>query len=65
MREEGLDTENYVPKYSTVIKLARLLVVQEAYERRRETIEQYGNRGLSAEKAREKTSSHYVLTRAV
>ena len=41
MREdEGwLDAEDYTPKYSAVIKLARLMVVQEAYERRREAIE--------------------------
>jgi hypothetical protein len=42
MREDDgwLDAEDYTPKYSAVIKLARLMVVQEAYERRREAIEQ-------------------------
>jgi len=41
MREDDgwLDAEDYTPKYSAVIKLARLMVVQEAYERRREAIE--------------------------
>jgi hypothetical protein len=40
MREDDgwLDAEDYTPKYSAVIKLARLMVVQEAYERRREAI---------------------------
>jgi hypothetical protein len=40
MREDDgwLDAEDYTPKYSAVIKLARLIVVQEAYERRREAI---------------------------
>ena len=65
MREdEGwLDAEDYTPKYSAVIKLARLMVVQEAYERRREAIAQYESRGLSAKRAQEKAHSHYVLTR--
>jgi len=67
MREdEGwLDTEDYTPKYSAVIKLVRLMVVQEAYERRREAIEQYESRGLSTKAAQEKASSHYVLTRGL
>jgi hypothetical protein len=60
-----LDAEDYTPKYLAVIKLARLIVVQEAYERRREAIEQYENRGLSAKQAREKASSYYVLTRGL
>jgi hypothetical protein len=60
-----LDAEDYTPKYSAVIKLARLIVVQEAYERRREVIAQYEERGLSPEVAREKALSHYVLTRAL
>ncbi|KAH6702795.1 hypothetical protein BKA61DRAFT_704075 [Leptodontidium sp. MPI-SDFR-AT-0119] len=61
MREDDgwLDAEDYTPKYSAVIKLARLMVVQEAYERRREAIAHYESRGLSAKKA----DSHYVLTR--
>ena len=67
LREDGgwLDAEDYTPKYSAVIKLARLMVVQEAYERRREAIAQYQERGLSPEAAREKASSHYVLTRGL
>jgi hypothetical protein len=67
MREDDgwLDAEDYTPKYSAVIKLARLIVVQEAYERRQEAIAQYEERGLSLEAAREKASSHYVLTRGL
>jgi hypothetical protein len=65
MREDDgwLDAEDYTPKYLALIKLARLMVVQEAYERRREAIEQYESRGLSSKEARERASSHYVLTR--
>jgi hypothetical protein len=40
-------------------------VVQEAYERQREAIKQYENCDLSAKQAREKASSHYVLTRGL
>ena len=36
-----LDAEDYTPKYSAVIKLARLMVVEEAYEYRQERIRQY------------------------
>ncbi|TVY54591.1 hypothetical protein LSUE1_G010168, partial [Lachnellula suecica] len=61
MRYTELDAEDYTPKYSAVIKLARLIVVQEAYKRRQEAIKQYKNRGLSAKQAREKASSYYVL----
>jgi superfamily II DNA helicase RecQ len=65
MREDDgwLDAEDYTPKYSAVIKLARLMVVQEACERRREAIAQYESRGLSAKQAQDKADSHYVLTR--
>ncbi len=60
-----MDAEDYTPKYSAVIKLARLMVVQEAYKRRREATKQYKNRGLSAKQAREKALSYYVLTRGL
>ena len=52
MREdEGwLDAEDYTPKYSAVIKLARLMVIQEAYKQRQEAIERYQTRGLSPER---------------
>ena len=35
------DAEDYIPKYSAVIKLAWLMVVQEAYEQRQEQICRY------------------------
>jgi hypothetical protein len=40
IREDGgwLDAEDYTPKYLAVIKLAWLMVVQEAYKRRRKAI---------------------------
>jgi hypothetical protein len=46
-----LDAEDYTLKYLAVIKLARLIVVQAAYERRREAIIHYEGRGMSAKKA--------------
>jgi len=58
-----LDAEDYTPKYSAVIKLARLIVVQEAYKRRQESITHYKSRGLSTKKAQDKADSYYVLTR--
>ncbi len=63
--DRWLDIEDYTPKYSAVIKLAWLMVVQEAYKRRQEAIEQYKNRGLSIKRAKEKASSHYVLTQGL
>jgi hypothetical protein len=60
-----LDTEDYTPKYSAVIKLVQLIVVQEAYERRREAIKQYKSRGLSIKAAQERVSSYYVLIRGL
>jgi hypothetical protein len=43
-----LDTKDYTPKYSAVIKLARLIIVQKAYKQRQETIIYYESRRLSA-----------------
>jgi hypothetical protein len=65
MREDDgwLDAEDYTPKYSAVIKLARLMVVQEAYKRRREAIAHYDSCRLSAKKAGDEADSYYVLTR--
>lgn len=50
-------------KYSAVIKLARLIVVQEAYEQRQEEIRRYKSRGLTADQASEKANNYYYLTR--
>jgi RecQ family ATP-dependent DNA helicase len=67
MREDDgwLDAEDYTPKFSAVIKLSRLMVIQEAYERRQESIERYQEQGLTATKAGTKALSHYQLTRSM
>jgi hypothetical protein len=44
-----LNAEDYTPKYSAVIKLARLMVVQEGYEQRQEAIKQMEERGFTAD----------------
>ncbi|KAF8847138.1 hypothetical protein BDZ45DRAFT_607873, partial [Acephala macrosclerotiorum] len=54
---------DYTFKYSVVIKLTRLIVIREVYERRQEFIAQYEKRNLSTKKARDETNNHYVLTR--
>jgi hypothetical protein len=60
-----LDTEDYTPKYSAVIKLARLIVIQEVYERRREEIRRYKSCGLGSKEAGVKATSHYHLTKGL
>jgi hypothetical protein len=40
-----------------------LIVVQEAYEQRRESIAYYENRRLSIKQARDKVDSYYIITR--
>jgi hypothetical protein len=67
MREdEGwLDAEDYTPKYSAVIKLARLMVIQEAYEERQEKIKQYERRRLTVNEAKQKAPSYYRLVRGM
>src|SRR5580698_10665273 len=49
-----LDAEDYTLKYSAVIKLARLMVVQEAYEQRQNAIKQYKDWEMTADEAHEK-----------
>jgi hypothetical protein len=58
-----LDTKDYTPKYSTVIKLAQLIVIQETYEQQQESIAYYESRRLNTKQARDKTNSHYIVTR--
>ena len=58
-----LDAEDYTPKYSAVIKLARLMVVQEAYEQRQNAIKQYEDRNITADQAHEKAISYFYLVR--
>jgi hypothetical protein len=52
MRDDDgrLDAEDYTPKYLAVIKLARLMVVQEGYERRQEALKRLEERGEQANK---------------
>ena len=66
--DEGwLDAEDYTPKYSAVIKLARLMVVQEAYEKKEEAMkalqERMNTQGqeISEDECRQKTTSYYHL----
>ena len=54
-----LDAEDYTPKYSAIIKLARLMVVQEGYERRQEAIQRLQERGSTIEDAKEEARSYY------
>jgi RecQ family ATP-dependent DNA helicase len=67
LREDDgwLDAEDYTPKYSAVIKLARLMVIHEACIRRQEAIERYQNQGLSVAEAGKKARSHYHLIRGM
>jgi hypothetical protein len=58
-----IDAEDYAPKYSAIIKLARLMVVQEGYEKRQEAIKQWQERGLSADDAKEEAHSYYHFIR--
>jgi superfamily II DNA helicase RecQ len=64
--DEGwLDAEDYTPKYSAAIKLARLMVVQEAYEKKEEAMQALQARNQEREigeaECRRRTSSYYHL----
>jgi RecQ family ATP-dependent DNA helicase len=65
MKDDGgwLNAEDYTPKYSAVIKLARLMVVQEAYERKKEAMRQLQEKDneITEAIAREQTVSYYHL----
>jgi superfamily II DNA helicase RecQ len=65
MKDDGgwLNAEDYTPKYSAVIKLARLMVVQEAYERKKEAMRrlQEDDNEITDAIAREQTVSYYHL----
>jgi hypothetical protein len=56
-----LDAEDYTPKYSAIIKLARLIVVQEGFKRRQEAIKRLSGRESTAEKAEEEAQSYYYF----
>ena len=53
------DAEDYIPKYSAVIKLARLMVVQEAYEQQQEQICRYQNQNIPEAVARRQASNNH------
>lgn len=54
-----LDAEDYTLKYSAIIKLAWLIVIQEGYEQQQEAIKQLQGRESTAEKAKEEVRSYY------
>ncbi|OBT70707.1 hypothetical protein VF21_10274 [Pseudogymnoascus sp. 05NY08] len=56
------DAEDFTTKYSAVIKLARLMVVQEAYEQRQEQIRTYQSEMTEVE-ARKEATSYYRLVK--
>ena len=55
------NAEDYTPKLSAVIKLARLMVIQNAYEIRQQSIARKVERGMSQVDAEESTPSHVKL----
>jgi RecQ family ATP-dependent DNA helicase len=63
--EGWLDAEDYTPTYSAAIKLARLMVVQEAYHRRQKEIDEWKAGGSTADQAGEAATSYYRLTRGL
>jgi hypothetical protein len=56
-----LDAEDYTPKYSAIIKLARLMVVQKGYFQRQDEIKQREEQGMDTNKAGAATKSYYEL----
>jgi hypothetical protein len=55
--------EDYTTNYSAVIKLARIMVVQEGYHRRQDAIEDYKATGLNEDQAQEKAASYFHMIR--
>jgi len=58
-----LDAEDYTLKYSAIVKLAQLIVVQEGYERRQEAIRQLQEQGSTANEAKEEARSYFHFIR--
>lgn len=54
-----LDTKDYTPKYSAIIKLARLIVVQEGYKQQQEAIARLLECGSSQEEASKEAHSYF------
>jgi hypothetical protein len=57
------DAEDFTTKYLAVIKLARLMVVQEAYEQRQEQIRTWQSEQMTEMEARKKATSYYQLVK--
>lgn len=55
------DAEDYTPKFSAVIKLSRLMVIQDAWEQRREKVHIYQDRGWNEAEINDTVPSHYQL----
>jgi hypothetical protein len=63
IRDNGgwLDAEDYTLKYSAIIKLARLMVVQEGYKQQQEAIKKLEERGLTTDDASEQARSYFYF----
>jgi superfamily II DNA helicase RecQ len=59
------NAEDYTPKLSAVIKLARLMVIQKAYTTRQQSIATKVRRGMSQVDAEESTRSHVKLVQSM
>ena len=57
------NAEDYTPKLSAVIKLARLIVVYKVYTLRKQSIQRRVENGVSEQEAEESTPSHHKLIR--
>jgi hypothetical protein len=58
-----LNAKDYTPKYSAIIKLAQLMVVQEGYKRWQKAIRQLQEQGSTADKAKEEAQSYFYFIR--
>ena len=61
--KEWYSAEDFTTKYSAVVKLARLMVVQEAYEQRQEQMQEYQSNGLTEKEAGTMATSYYGLVK--
>lgn len=57
--------EDYTPKLSAVIKLARLMVVEHAFRARQQSVAAKVEQGMSQEGAEESSQSHIALVRSM
>ena len=57
--------EDYTPRLSGVIKLARLMVVRQAYAARQQSIQRKMARGVGAVEAEEESPSHVRLVQGM